>query len=222
MVHRDIFDDVLAAYAEQEANILEIPEVREAYESRKEQLLVQKLYQEQVLDKVVVSKPEIEEYYNEHKEEIVVPEQRDFSIVLVADQKTASEVALKAKSGADFSQLVLKHSKDPTLREKKGRTGLTYAGNYPDYDGVAFMLPHVGAVSDPFQTPRGWAVVRLEEIKQPETPTLIEANQTIKTTLKDIRAVEIFEEMMEEWRESYSVEIIEGNVEKAELKRTRL
>lgn len=222
MVHRNIFDEVLAAYAEQQAKILEIPEVRESYESRKEQFLVQKLYQEQVLDEVLVSKPEIEEYYNEHKEEIVVPEQRDFSIVLVADQKVANEVAMKAKSGADFSQLVLKHSKDPTLREKKGRTGLTYAGYYPDYDGVAFMLPHVGAVSDPFQTSRGWAVIKLEEIKQPETPTLIEATQTIRTTLKDIKAAEIFEEKMEKWRGEYSVEIIEGNVEKAELKRTRL
>jgi foldase protein PrsA len=222
MVHRDIFDEVLAAYAEQEAKILEIPEVRESYESRKEQLLVQKLYQEQVLDEVIVSKPEIEEYYNEHRDEIVVPEQRDFSIVLVADQKTANEVALKAKSGADFGQLVLKHSKDPTLREKKGRTGLTFAGYYPDYDGVAFMLPHVGAVSDPFQTTRGWAVIKLEEIKQPETPTLIEANQTIKTALQDIKATELFEEKIAEWRESYNVFIDEGNLKKAELKRTRL
>ena len=222
LVHRDIFDEVLAAYAEQEAKVLEIPEVREAYEMRKEQFLVQKLYQDQVLDEVIVSKPEIEEYYREHREEIVVPEQRDFSIVLVADQATANEVALKAKSGADFSKLVAKYSKDPTLRENNGRTGLTYAGYYPDYDGVAFMLPHVGAVSDPFQTARGWAVIRLEEIKQPSTPTLVEATQSIKTALKDLKAEQIFKEKIEKWREEYSVDILEPNVEKAELKRTRL
>ena len=222
LVHRDIFDDVLAAYAEQEAKILEIPEVKEAYEMRKEQFLVQKLYQDQVIDEVIVSKPEIEEYYNEHRDEIVLPEQRDFSIVLVADQKTANEVALKAKSGADFGDLVLKYSNDPTLRQSKGRTGLVYAGNYPDYDAVAFMLPHVGAVSEPFQTIRGWAVVKLEDIRQPETPTLAEATQTIKTTLKDIKAGEIFEEKMEKWREEYAVEIFEDNVEKAKLERTRL
>lgn len=222
IVHRKVFDEVLAAYAEQQAKVLEIPEVKESYDLRREQFLVQKLYRDQVLDQVVVSTPEIEEYYNEHKDEIVVPEQRDFSIVLVGDQKTANEVALKAKSGADFSRLVMKHSNDPQVKENKGRTGLTYMGYYPDYDAVAFMLPHVGAVSDPFQTSRGWAVVKLEEIKQPETPTLIEATQTIKTTLKDIKAEQIFEEKLEEWREDYPIEIFENNLKKAKLKRTRL
>ena len=118
LVHRKVFDEVLAAYAEQQAKVLEIPEVREAYELRKEQFLVQKLYQDQILDEVVVSRPEIEDYYNEHRDEIVVPEQRDFSIVLASDQAKANEVALKAKSGADFSKLAMKYSNDPTLREK--------------------------------------------------------------------------------------------------------
>ena len=107
-------------------------------------------------------------------------------------------------------------------RENKGRTGLTYMGYYPDYDAVAFMLPQVGAVSDPFETPRGWAVVKLEDIKQPATPTLIEATQTIKTALKDIKAEQIFQEKLEKWREGYAIEIFEGNLKKAKLKRTRL
>jgi peptidyl-prolyl cis-trans isomerase C len=55
MMHKSIFDDILAAYADQEIKVLEIPEVREAYELRKEQFLVQRLYQEQVTEEVVVS-----------------------------------------------------------------------------------------------------------------------------------------------------------------------
>ena len=222
LVHRKVFDEVLAAYAEQHVKVLEIPEVKEAYELRKEEFVVQKLYQDQILDKVIVSKPEIEEYYNEHKDEIVVPEQRDFSIVIVGDERMAKEVAAKAKGGTDFSQLVMKYSNDPQVKENKGRTGLKYMGNYPDYDAVAFMLPHVGAVSDPFATSRGWAVIKLEEIKQPETPTLIEANQTIKTKLKDIKAEQMFKEKIEKWREGYLIEIIEDNLKKAKMKRTRL
>ncbi len=222
LVHRKVFDEVLAAYAEQEAKVLEIPEVQEAYELRKEQFLVQKLYQDQVIADIVVSIPEVEEYYNEHKDDIVVPEQRDFSIVLVRDQQTAIEVARKAKSGFDFQQLVMNYSSDPQVEENKGRTGLTYIGFYPDYDAVAFSLPEVGAVSDPFETARGWAVIKLEAIEQPETPTLLEARQTIKTTLKDIKAKQIFEEKIADWRKDYTVEIFENNLKKAKLKRTRL
>jgi peptidyl-prolyl cis-trans isomerase C len=222
LVHRKVFDEVLAAYAEQEAKVLEIPEVQEAYELRKEQFLVQRLYQDQIIQEIVVSEPEIEEFYNEHKEEIVVPEQRDFSIVLVGDQQTAIEVATKAKSGADFDKLVMGYSSDPQVEENKGQTGLTYRGFYPDYDAVAFSLPRVGAVSEPFETPRGWAVVKLKAIEQPEAPTLIEARQTIKTAIKDTKAKQIFEEKIMAWREDYVIEVFENNLKKANLKRTRL
>jgi parvulin-like peptidyl-prolyl isomerase len=183
---------------------------------------VQRLYDAQITDEVVVSQLEIEDYYNEHKDEIVVPEQRDFSIILVGDQAVANEVAQKAKRGIDFTQLALKYSSDPQVKENKGRTGLTYMGSYPDYDAVAFMLPHVGAVSDPFETMRGWAVVKLEGIQKPETPTLIEARQTIEMTLKNTKATQIFEEKLQEWREGYPIEIFENNLKKAKLKRTRL
>jgi peptidyl-prolyl cis-trans isomerase C len=222
LVHRKVFDEVLAAYAEQEAKVLEIPEVKEAYELRKEQFLVQRLYQEQIIGDIVVSIPEIEAYYNEHKDEIIVPEQRDFSIILVRDQQTAIEVAGKAKGGFDFSELVMNYSSDPQVEENKGRTGLTYRGFYPDYDAVAFTLPEIGAVSDPFETVRGWAVVKLEAIEQPEAPTLLEARQTIKTALNDIKAKQIFEEKIAAWRGDYTVEIFENNLKKVKLRRTRL
>ncbi len=222
LVHRKVFDEVLAAYAEQEAKVLEIPEVKEAYEQRKEQFLVQRLYQDQIIDEIEVTNREIEQYYEENKDQIMVPEQRDFSIVLVADERTANEVATKAKRGTDFSELVMKYSSDPMVQENKGRTGLTYRGFYLDYDQVAFSLPEVGAVSDPFETARGWAVVKLEAIEQPETPTLVEARQTIKTTLKDIKARDLFEEKMAEWREDYKIDVSEKNLKKAKLKRTRL
>ena len=222
LVHRKVFDEVLAAYAEQEAKVLEIPEVKEAYEQRKESFLVQRLYQDQILEEIEVTNREAEDYYEEHKDEIVVPERRDFSIVLVADERTAAEVAAKAKKGIDFDQLVKSYSSDPMIEQNKGRTGLTYGGFYPDYDQVAFSLPEVGAVSEPFETLRGWAVVKLWEIEKPETPTFIEARQTIKTTLKDIKAREMFDEKIEAWREDYKVEISDGNLKKARLKRTRL
>jgi peptidyl-prolyl cis-trans isomerase C len=222
MMHKTIFDDILAAYADQEAKVLDIPEVREAYESRKEQFLVQKLYQDQVIDEIVVSTPEVEAYYNEHKDEIEIAEQRDYSILLVSDEETARDLYNKAKAGQDFSRLVEKHSVDTGAKENLGRTGLTYAGHYPDYDQVAFSLPRVGDMSEPFAVPRGWAVIKVEEIKKPETPTLAEATMTVKTALKNQKAEQIFEEKIEKWREGYPIEIFEENLKKAQLKRTRL
>jgi parvulin-like peptidyl-prolyl isomerase len=141
---------------------------------------------------------------------------------LVADEKTAVEVWDLARGGQDFSQLVMKYSRDTSAKENLGRTGLTYAGHYPDYDQVAFSLPQVGAVSEPFEVSRGWAIIKVEEIKKPEMPTLAEASQTIKMALQNQKAEQIFDEKIGEWREGYDIEIFENNLKKVELKRTRL
>lgn len=222
LVQRKVLDEVLAAYAEQKAKVLDIPEVREAYELRKEEFLVQRLYQHQIVGDIEATPAEIQKYYDEHKDEIVMPEKRDFTIILLPDQQSANEIFMQAKNGVDFTRLALKNSRDPQVKENKGRTGPTHRGYYPDYDEVAFNLPHVGAVSDPFETSRGWAVIKLEAIEQTKTPTLNEAKQTIRATLRNIKATQAFDEKIEEWRKDYAIQIDEDNLKKANLKRTRL
>lgn len=221
-IHKKVFDTVLPDYAEQKAKILEIPEVRESYDMRKEQFIVQKLYQDQIYGEIEISTMDIKAYYEENKENIIVPEQRDYSIILLGDEKTANEVKRRSDLGHDFAELVKAYSLDPTSKENLGRTGMTYSGHYPEYDQVAFSLPKAGAVSDPFRTARGWAIVKVEEIQRPETPSLAEATQSIKKTLTEIKAEELLDEKLKVWREGYPIEIIDKNLAKAELKRTRL
>jgi parvulin-like peptidyl-prolyl isomerase len=102
-----------------------------------------------------------------------------------------------------------------------GRTGMTYEGYYPDYDRVAFSLPEAGAVSDPFVTVRGWAIVKLEEIQDAKMPTLEEATMTIKKTLQEIRSQELIEEKLAIWREGYPIVVDDKNLAKARLARTK-
>ena len=221
-MHKKVFDTVLPDYAEQKAKILEIPEVMEAYEMRKEQFIVQRLYQDQIFGEVNVSTVEIKAYYDENKESIIVPEQRDYTIILVSKEETAEEIKNRADSGYDFAELAKAYSLDPTVKENLGRTGMTYSGHFPDYDRIAFSLKKAGSVSAPFRTPRGWAVVKVEEIKHPKTPSMIDAAQTIKKTLTAMKAEALLEEKLQVWREGYPIEIFDGNLAKAEMKRTRL
>ncbi len=221
-MHKKVFDTVLPDYAEQKAKILEIPEVLESYEMRKEQFIVQRLYQDQIYGEVDVSTVEIKAYYDENKDDIIVPEQRDYSIILVSKEETAKEIKKRADSGYDFAELAKAYSLDPTVKENLGRTGMTYSGHFQDYDQIAFSLKKAGSVSAPFRTPRGWAVVKVEEIKQAKTPSMLDATSTIKKSITAIKAEALLEEKLQVWREGYPIEISEGNLAKAELKRTRL
>lgn len=224
VMHKRVFDVVLPAYAEQKLKILEIPEVKETLAKRKEQFLVYQLYQEQIKNEIVVTEKEVKDYYNANREQLIAAEMRDFSIILVSDKETANEVMIRARGGSNFTKLVRDYSKDSSAKENFGRTGLVNKGSYSDYDEAAFSLEKIGDVSEPFMTSRGWAVVKLEAIQAERTPTLEEAFNTIKQQLMEDMSEKILQEKLEEWREDYIIETekYENNLEKVQLKRTRL
>lgn len=222
MVHRYIFDKILPDYAEQRAKVLEIPEVAETLEKRREQFLVHRLYQDQVKEQTAVTEREVTDYYNENREALRTQEKRDYAIILVSDKDKATEVVARARSGDRFDLLVRDYSEDPTAKENLGRTGLVPSGNYPEYDPVAFALPSEGSISDPFQTSRGWAIVRVVEIEPGRIPTASEAFDSIRKILLEAKAEELLQEKLETWKEDYIVEIHEGNLAKVDLGLTKL
>ncbi len=124
--------------------------------------------------------------------------------------------------GWHFTKLIGKYSVDETAKETLGLTGLHVKGNIPEYDEVGFMLDGPGSISPPFQTSRGWAVLKVETIEEERLPTFEEASMTIKKTLLEKRYEEHLNVKLEKWREDFTIEIDEKALAGAELKRTRL
>jgi peptidyl-prolyl cis-trans isomerase C len=222
IMHKRVFDVVLPDYAVQKLKILEIPEIKETLEKRKEQFLVYQFYQQQIKEDVTVTEREIENFYNDNKEQLIRSEMRDFSIILVSDRDKANEVMVRARGGSDFNKLVREFTEDDAAKENFGQTGLVMRGQYPEYDETAFSLENIGDISDPINTKRGWAVIRLNEMQPERTPTLAEAAQAIKTQIMEDRAESLLQEKLAGWREDYIIKRHEGNLAKVELKRTRL
>jgi peptidyl-prolyl cis-trans isomerase C len=221
-IHKRIFDQILPVYAEQRDKILEVPSVAEALQRKKEQFLVHKLYQDQIRDEVTVTERQVESYYNDNKENLKTPEKREFSVVLVLDNRTAQEVAVRAKGGQDFASLVREFSMDETKKENLGRTELVEKGHYPDFDDIVFALPNEGDISDPFKVSRGWAVVKVERIEHGKTPSLQEAYADIKRLLMEEKTELLLQSKLEKWREDYSIRVDDDNLDKVELKRLRI
>lgn len=219
-IHRRIWDSALPVYAEQTLKVLEIPEVARDYQTRKEMVLVRYLYEDQITNQVVVGDLEVQDYYNAHKNEIMSPEKRSFSIILVSDKTKADEVAAIAKKGENFARLVKRFSEDPTATQNNGATGLVQRGEFPDYDAVAFSLPQ-GQVSDPFEVPRGWAVVKVDQIEAPQAVPYAAAAASAKEQMVEARSEKLLQDKLAKWRKDYPVKIYERNLRKAELKRTR-
>ena len=215
-----IFDTALPLYAEQQLKILEIPEIAQKLEARKEQFLVFRLYRDQVKNFVDVSDQQVRAYYDAHQAEITSPEGPDYTIILVGSKAKADMVAQLAQKGENIGKLAAEYSEEPDAKESMGRTGLTPKGNFPDYDTVAFSLAE-GEVSSPFQVPRGWAIVKVTKIEAPKAVSFDDAAGTLKSSMMEMQADSLLKKKLVEWRKDFTVNINERNLQKAELKKIR-
>jgi peptidyl-prolyl cis-trans isomerase D len=102
-------------------------------------------------------------------------------------QARAEAVVKAARSGKDFAQLAQKESSDATAA-KGGDIGWITAGQMPPpMEKVLFGLAQ-GAVSDAIETPAGYQIFKVEDIREEKTLTLKEATPEITTKLKSEKA----------------------------------
>jgi peptidyl-prolyl cis-trans isomerase D len=173
-------------------------------ESLKEPLKVQVDYltypYDQFASSIQVSDKEIGDYYQANLEgKFRKPKEaklRYISIRIAADadanqkkvtRERADRIVKEARGGKDFADLAKRESDDPTAA-KGGDAGWIAQGQMmPAVEKSVFSLGK-GAISDALETPVGFQIFKVEDIKNENTPTLKEASAEITTTLKGEKA----------------------------------
>jgi len=211
-IMNDIAVDVV-----RKSKIEEDPEVAAVLQAKKEQLMVGSLYEEMVNRQIVVTASEIQNYYNDNMERFRTPEKRKFGVVLTGDIETAQQAYQEIKSGKPFRTIALAYSIDDATRETMGETAELSQGENPEIDAVGFSLQKVGDVSEPFQTARGWMVLKLMERTEARTYTLEEVRPRVEAALREIKADNRLDELLAKWREEFGVVINEKNLEKVKI-----
>ena len=93
------------------------------------------------------------------------------SHILVETEDEAKAVLEEIRAGTDFAELAKEKSTGPT-GPNGGNLGWTALGRtVPPFEEAMTALD-VGETSDPVQTQFGWHVIRLNEIRQPDVPTI--------------------------------------------------
>ncbi len=169
-------------------------------ESLKEPLKVQVEYIpysfEQFSGPVQLTDKEVEDYYNANRAtKFTTPKQAKVRYVMVrldagadAKQKEAAQVranriVAEARGGKSFAELAKKESQDPSA-EKGGEIGWLNQGQLPEaLDKQIFALAK-GEISEPIETPVGFHIVKVEDIKEEKTLSLAEAKPVITRELK--------------------------------------
>lgn len=135
----------------------------------REQILLVRLREREVDDRVQVSEAEVDAYLREHKASAVeydvahvlvrVPEQASPEAVARARAR-AERVRDEARAGGDFAQLAASHS-DAGDALQGGALGWRAPGRLPELFADALRDMQPGQVSEPLRSPAGFHVVKL-------------------------------------------------------------
>jgi peptidyl-prolyl cis-trans isomerase D len=147
------------------------------------------------LHQVAVTDEAVQQYYQDHADVYSVPEQRRARHILFragedetaesrAGKRVAAEKVLaQIKNGADFAALAKQFSEDSS-KDKGGDLGFFARGQMVSpFEDAVFAL-QAGAVSGVIETPFGYHIVKLEEMRPAAVRSLAEVSGSIRKELE--------------------------------------
>ncbi len=192
----------------------------EEYRKRiKEQMLQMKLINIEVKPKIAITEKDIREYYEAHKTDYEGMKKYHLRTILIrvppspsADQRKAARekvesIADALRSGAAFRELAKQYSEDGTASEG-GSLGLFTLDELSVQfrETVASMAE--GQISPVLETPQGYQLLMLEEIKEAPGKTLKEVSIEIHERLYGEFVEEKYKAWLKALRERSYVKVI--------------
>jgi len=135
-----------------------------------------------------------QEQYRIKKKEFAVPEARSISHILIStDGRTRADALLKAlevsallkKAGSSFEAVAASKSDDKITREQGGLVGDLTKGSGASMEAEVFAMQGPGILSNPVETPSGYHIVRLNEIKPARTQGYEEVKESLIKEIQD-------------------------------------
>jgi peptidyl-prolyl cis-trans isomerase C len=151
-------------------------------------------------------------YYKDNLSEFKPPEEIKARHILVKTEAQANKILDELKSGKDFIELAKKNSVDPAaanggkLELPDGRDWLPKGTFEKSFEHILFKIPQ-GQFGGPIKTQFGWHIVKVEDKRQPETPSFVQVRSQIKNKLEEQKNSEVHGRVTEELKKSIPVTI---------------
>ncbi len=196
------------------SKIAEHPEVKKILRAKQEELMINRLWDDMINQQTLVTEKEIREYYQEEEAFFVLPEKRRFGVILTGDHESAKIAYDEIKGGKRFRTVAMAYSIDEVTRESLAETELLAEGEQTEMDKVGFAIKHVGDVAPPFESSRGWVVLKLTEMQDSHKLSMDEARDSIRPGIKQRKNDERLNELLVKWKEELGLVIHDKNFSK--------
>jgi peptidyl-prolyl cis-trans isomerase C len=175
----------------------------------KDQLVIERLFEEQVFPRVTVADAEIDRYYADHLQEFQEPERVRVQQIVVSTREEAQQLREKLrKNPQTFADVARKSSIAP---EGKAGGDLGYIGRgsgFPEVFDACFTMP-LHAISDVTPSPYGFHLFRVTDKKPAQRRTLEQARAGIREKLAREKRASAQEEFLKGLRQRAKIEIDE-------------
>lgn len=190
----------------EDANLASDPEVQQQL-SMAEQQIIRSIYIQRELDKQI-SESDIKAKYDEAVGKTPATEEIKAAHILVDSEAKAKDIIAKLEDGGDFGKLASENSADPGNKDKGGDLGWFAKGDMvPEFSDAAFKLGKGEVSKTPVKTQFGWHVIKVEEKREREKPSLEAVKPQIMAELRR----EKLESMLNSWREAAKIEKFDIN-----------
>jgi len=213
---KKILDEVISFMLFAEAAKAQGIDKEPAIKTRLEYLQAEYLAREYFRRYLAKTPPPSEEtlitYYKDNLSEFKPPEEIKARHILVKTEAQANKILDELKSGKDFIELAKKNSIDPAaanggkLELPDGRDWLPKGAFEKSFEHTLFKIPQ-GQFGGPIKTQFGWHIVKVEDKRQPETPSFVQVRSQIKNKLEEQKNSEIHGRVTEELKKSIPVTI---------------
>lgn len=169
----------------------------------REQLLMYSIVDIKIKSKIVVNPKEVTDFYEKNKQDFIIPEQREFGLISVNDEKLTQEISNKLKTGEPFVDLAQKYSL--SVNNFTGRKGGEFKKEIED---VVFNLEQ-GEISQPLKIEDQFYIFKLNNIIPSKQKSLTEVQDQIQALLFNEKMEEGLTRWLDELKKKSYIKILQ-------------
>jgi foldase protein PrsA len=184
-------------------------------EQFRETLVPQVLLDEVIAKTVKVSREEIKAYYDAHIDEFRLSDRVRARLIMLDTRESADELRkVLDMEGADFARWAQILSIDPGTKDEGGDTGyFPREGYYAEEIASRAFAMRVGEISDVFEAPDGYCILKLIGRKPPETRPLSEVRDMVRSRVAFDKRQEMRTTWLTEQRQKADINILDPHLE---------
>jgi len=193
---------------------LTVVDLKEKY---REQLIKEKMVNREVRSRVSVTPIEIALFYEKNEDDFNLPAQVKVMTIMIrkseADPESNTDslkkikmIELKMAEGEDFTKLAREYSQDPSAVDGGDMGYINKGQMMKKIDEVIFSL-QPGEISETIETPVGYHVFKIVEVKEAGAESFDEARMQIENYLFQEKAKERFDEWMTNLKENAYISV---------------